>query len=70
MSQKRVNGCCWQGSCSPDLWGSRISDGPVIASERVPSVDGSYKTKWMVYLRLVPLRMEEKSSAQDKKLKS
>lgn len=29
-----------------------------------------YKAKWMVYLRPVPLRMEEKSSAWDKKLKS
>lgn len=30
----------------------------------------SYKAKWMFYLRLVPLGMEEKSSARDKKLKS
>lgn len=53
-----------------DLRGSRIADGPVVSSESVQSTDCSYKTEWMVYLRLVPLRMEEKSSAQDKKLKS
>ena len=38
--------------------------------QRLHSPDCSYKTKWMVYLCLLPLRMEEKSSAQDKKLKS
>ena len=38
--------------------------------QRLHNPDCSYKTKWMVYLCLLPLRMEEKSSAQDKKLKS
>lgn len=50
--------------------GGRGSEAGLSFPQSLQSIDFSYKTKWMVYLRLVPLRMEEKSSAQDKKLKS